>query len=78
MERNKLSIKDRLLVNVWEKDLTIALDILRIKEKGICPAYISKINVNCEKQIILLMIPNEEKEGWHYLTVKKYLHYCIV
>ena len=44
---------------------------MRIKEKGICPAYISKINVNCEKQIILLMIPNEEKEGWHYLTVKK-------
>ena len=26
-------------------------------------AYISKINSNCEKQIILLMIPNEEKEG---------------
>ena len=26
------------------------------------PAYISKINLNCEKQIILLMIPNEEKK----------------
>ena len=25
----------------------------------------------CEKQIILLMIPNEEKEVWHCLTVKK-------
>ena len=34
-----------------------------IKEK--CPAFISKINLNCEKQIIILMIPNEEKEGWH-------------
>ena len=34
-------------------------------------AYISKINSNCEKQIILLMIPNEEKEGWHYIAVKK-------
>ena len=42
------------------------------KEKEICPAYISKINWNCEKQIILLMIPNEQKEGlWHYLAVKK-------
>ena len=36
-----------------------------------CPAYISKINSNCEKQIIFLMIPNGEKEGWHYLAVKK-------
>ena len=32
---------------------TIALNILCIKEKEICPAYISKINSNCEKQIIL-------------------------
>ena len=34
------------------------------------------------------MIPNEEKEGWHYLTVKKLLHrktsknkgdfYCLI
>ena len=28
-----------------------------------CPAYISKINSNCEKQIILLITPNEEKRG---------------
>ena len=42
---------------------TITLNILSIKEKEICPAYISKINSNCEKQIILLIIPNEEKEG---------------
>ena len=35
------------------------------------PAYISKINSNSEKQIILLIIANEEKEGWHYLAVKK-------
>ena len=41
------------------------------KEKEICPAYISKINSNCEKQIILLMVPNKEKEGWHYLAIKK-------
>ena len=42
---------------------TIGLNILYIKEKEICPACISKINFNCEKEIILLMIPNEEKEG---------------
>ena len=29
----------------------------------ICPAHVSKINSDCEKQIILLMILNEEKEG---------------
>ena len=46
-----------------------------IKGKEICPAYISKINSNCEKQIIMLMIPNEEKEDWHYLALKDYLHY---
>ena len=54
---------------------TVALNILYIKEKEICPAYISNINSNCQKQIILLMIPSEEKEGWHYLAVKKCLHY---
>ena len=36
-----------------------------------CPGYFSKINSNCEKQIILLMIPNKEREGWHYLAIKK-------
>ena len=30
-----------------------------------------KINLNSEKQIILLMILNEEKEGLHYLPAKK-------
>ena len=37
----------------------------------ICPAYISKINLNHEERIIFLMVPKEEKEGWHYLAVKK-------
>ena len=54
-----------------KSNLTIALNILYIKDKEICPAYILKINLNCEKQIILLMIPKEEKEGWYYLTVEK-------
>ena len=48
----------------FEKDNpTIALKILYIKKKVIFPAYISKHYSNREKQIILLMIPNEEKEG---------------
>ena len=71
MERNKLSIK----IDDWktfEKDNpTIALNILFVKEKEICPACISKITSNCEKQIILLMIPNEEKEGFKANSVKK-------
>ena len=55
---------------------TIALNILYVKEKEVIPAYISKIKSNCEKQIILLMIPNKQnKKGWHYLAVKIYLHY---
>ena len=33
--------------------------------------YLSLYLIYCEKQIILLKIPNEEKEGWHYLSVKK-------
>ena len=50
---------------------TIVFNILYIKGKEICPAYISKINSNYEKQIILLMIRDLEKESCHYLAVKK-------
>ena len=54
---------------------TITLNVLYIKERDMHPAYITKINSNCEKQIIFLMIPNEEKEIWPYFAVKKdYLH----
>ena len=44
---------------------------MHIKEKEICPGYISKRNSNCIKQIILLMILKKEREGWHHLAVKK-------
>ena len=54
---------------------TIDLNVLCIEEKEICPANISRINSICEKQIIILMIPNVEKEGWHYLVVKEI---CII
>ena len=49
--------------NTFKKNnLTIAL-IFYILKKEIFPAYISKINSNFEKQIILLVFPNKEKEG---------------
>ena len=56
---------------------TFALNILYIKEKEMLSAYISKHNSTRERQIILLTIPNEEKEGRHYLAVKNYLHYYM-
>ena len=34
-----------------------------LKKKKIFPVYISKYNSNCEKQVILFIIPNGE--GWH-------------
>ena len=40
-------------------------------EMEIWPAYISKINSDFERQIILLMITNGEKEDWNYPAVKK-------
>ena len=62
-------------IDDWKKfeknNPTVALNILYISEKEILPAYISKHNSIREKQIILLMVPKEEKEGWHYLAVKK-------
>ena len=51
-------------------NLTTAVNILYIKEKEILPAYISQHNSTREKQIILLMISNKEKEGQRYLPVK--------
>ena len=46
----------------WRKNNpAIALNILYTKENKKCPVYISKINLNCEKQIILLIISNERK-----------------
>ena len=56
---------------VDENNWVIVLNTLYIKEREICPFYISEINSNWEKQIILLMIPNKEKEGWYYVEVKK-------
>ena len=37
-------------------------------------SYISKMNSYCEKQTVLFMIPNDEKESWLYLAVKKTIY----
>ena len=43
------------------------LYVLYAKKEKIYPFYVSKHNSNYEKQVILLMIPNEER--CHYLAV---------
>ena len=57
----------------WKKfeknNVTIALNVLYVKKEKIYPAYVSKHNLNREKQVILLMVVNGEK--WYYLAVKK-------
>ena len=40
-----------------------------LKKEKMYPAYVLKHNSGCEKQFIILMIPNGKK--WHYLSVKK-------
>ena len=42
-----------------------------LKKEKTYPTYVSKHNSNREKQVILSLISNGEKEGWYYLAVKK-------
>ena len=44
-----------------KKNLTIALNISYAKRERIYPVQVSKHDSNCEKQVILLMIPNGER-----------------
>ena len=62
----------------WEKNVTVAVNVLFVKKEKIYPAYLSKHNSNGEKQVTSLVIANGEgckakSEGrrWHYLAVKK-------
>ena len=57
--------------NKFEKNITIALNVLYDKKEKIYPAHVSKHNSNHDKQVILLMISNGEKGRWHCLAVKK-------
>ena len=46
-----------------EKNIvTNVLNVLYAKKEKVYPAYVSKYNSNCEKQVILLMISNGEKQ----------------
>ena len=58
------------LKNFQSNNKSIALNILYVlhNTKEIRHAYKSKYNLECENQIILLMITDGEK--WHYLAVK--------
>ena len=62
-----------------------------LKRKNIYPAYVSKHNSNCEKQVILFMILNEEKrklsrtlatwaksEGYEAKSKQQQWHYVAV
>ena len=51
--------------------MEIALDILFVpyNKKEIEPAYISNYNYKHKKQVILLMITDDDNR-WHYLAVK--------
>ena len=61
--------------NDWKKvkktNVTNALNVLYVKEEKIYYAYVSKNNLNREKQVILSMISNGEKGQSHYLALKK-------
>ena len=43
-----------------KNDVTIAPNVLNDKREKIYPAYLSKHHSNCENQVILLTISNEE------------------
>ena len=66
-------IRKRKEKDDWKKfqknNVKIDLNVLHDKKEKISAAYVSKHNSNREKQVILLMIPNVEKQ-WHYLAVK--------
>ena len=49
----------------WKKleknNTNIAIDVLCVKKEKIYPAYVSKFDLNRQKQVILLMIPNGKR-----------------
>ena len=60
---------------ICEKNNLIALNVLYAENEKIHPVDISEHNSNREKQVIILMIPNEE--GCHYIAVKQ-LPACLI
>ena len=58
LKKKKKMIVKYLRKIVWQ--LPIALNVLYAKDEKIYPAYVSKQNFSCEKQVILSIILNEE------------------
>ena len=73
MGKNKLYSRKNDRKKIEKNNVRIALNVLYARKEKINPAYVSKYNSNCEKEVILLMISNREK--WHYLAVKNYWYY---
>ena len=46
---------------IEKNNVTVALNVSCAKKEKIYNIFVSKHNLNCEKQVILLMIPNGEK-----------------
>ena len=55
----------------WRKIIGQLFLIFCILKKNKYPQLTSQKLIRILKNIILLMIPNEEKEEWYYLAVKK-------
>ena len=55
---------------IFEKsNLAVPLNVLYDKKEKMFPAYVPRHNLNRERQVILVIIPNGEE--WYYLAVKK-------
>ena len=75
MKRNKLSIKTDDWKTFDKNNPAIALSILYIKEKEICPSYISKIILNCEKKKNSFNDPKRRRKMLALSCIKKTI--CI-
>ena len=66
--KEKVTHQKKKIGKFEKNNLTFALNVLYARKEKIYPAYLSKHNSYCEKQVILLMI--RYGEGWHYIVVK--------
>ena len=58
--------------NLKKITLQLLLKFFMLKNKKIYPGYVSKHKSSHGKQVIILMVPNSERD--HYVTVKT----CII
>ena len=61
--KNFLSEKDDWK-RIEKNKVKTALNVLYAKKEKMYPDYRSKHNLNREKQVIILMIPNGERREW--------------